>query len=126
MAKKETNTKKVSTKKAAEKKTASKKVEEKKPKLKEVKVEDELIEVEVATVPESDKDLAVDIMKHVAQDMLAETGNDLEKLKEIPEEEVIEKVKDRIETIKKVNNEKVNTRIDNIFGYLWNGQEMDY
>jgi hypothetical protein len=43
-----------------------------------------------------------------------------------PEEENVEKVKEKITEIKKVNNERVNQRIDNMFGYLWNGQEMDY
>ena len=40
--------------------------------------------------------------------------------------EMVEKAKEKITEIKKVNNERVNQRIDNIFGYLWNGQEMDY
>ena len=48
------------------------------------------------------------------------------KLPAMNEEEMVEKAKEKIAEIKKANNERVNQRIDNIFGYLWNGQEMDY
>ena len=39
---------------------------------------------------------------------------------------VTEDYEKKIAEIKKANNERLNQRIDNIFGYLWNGQEMDY
>ena len=42
------------------------------------------------------------------------------------DDEMIEKTKEKIEETKKVNNNGANQRIDNLFGYLWNGQEMDY
>ena len=45
-------------------------------------------------------------------------------------EEVVEKVEEPTveeeEKKEENNNNRVNTRINNMFGYLWNGQEMDY
>lgn len=125
MAKKITNAKKNETKKVSDKKQkAVKKVEA--VKVQDTVTEKEDIKVEVATMPEDDKELAMDIMKHVASEILSENGNDLKKIEETPQKEVVEKVKEKIEAIKNVNNEKVNTRINHIFGYLWNGQEMDW
>jgi len=143
MAKKET-VKKTTAKKTT-KKVAAKKVE----KIEEVAITEpvqteEVVEVEkpelnyedlykesdksvvVENEPEDDKVFQEQVMRHVAGEILAEKNNSLDELLTMNEEEMVEKAKEKITEIKKVNNERVNQRIDNIFGYLWNGQEMDY
>lgn len=131
LAKKVTAMKKDETKKKAgrpkkvevkAKKSAEKKVTEE---VKDIQLENNEVTVESAPMPQDDKELAMDVMKHVASEILAENGNSLDAIASTPREEVVEKVKEKIEEIKKVNNEKVNKRIDHVFGYLWNGQEMD-
>ena len=133
MAKKET-VKKTTAKKTT-KKVAAKKVE----KIEEVVINEpvqteEVIEVEKPELnyedlyKESDKSVVVENEQEkneVSQEQVEE-NNDLDELLTMNEEEVVEKAKEKITEIKKVNNERVNQRIDNIFGYLWNGQEIDY
>lgn len=124
MAKKETSTKKTTTK---AKKTTEKKIRvSKKVNTENVTVEEKPVEVETKPVPEDDKELMMDVMKHVASEILADNGNNAESLNEMPQDEVVEKVKEKIDDIKKINSDKVNKRIDNVFGYLWNGQEVDW
>lgn len=143
MAKKET-VKKATAKKTT-KKVAAKKVEN----IEEVAITEpvqteEVVEVEKPELnyedlyKESDKSVVMDseqeddkvfqeqVMRHVASEILVEKNNSLDELLDMNEEEMIEKAKEKITEIKKVNNNRVNQRIDNIFGYLWNGQEMDY
>ena len=76
--------------------------------------------------PESNEEFKEQVMKHFASEILVEKNNDIEEFLSMAEDEMIEKTKEKIEEIKKVNNDRVNNRIDNLFGYLWNGQEMDY
>lgn len=76
--------------------------------------------------PETDGELKEQVIKHVASEILAEKNNDIDKVVNMPKELVVEKAKEKINEIKKLNNNRVNARIDGIFGYLWNGQEMDY
>jgi hypothetical protein len=143
MAKKET-VKKTTAKKTT-KKVAAKKVE----KIEEVVINEpvqteEVVEVEkpelnyeniykesdksivVENEPEDDKVFQEQVMKHVASEILVEKNNNLDELLSMNEEEVVEKAKEKITEIKKVNNDRVNQRIDSVFGYLWNGQEIDY
>ena len=75
---------------------------------------------------EDDKAFQEQVMKHVASEILVEKNNNLDELLSMNEEEVVEKAKEKITEIKKVNNDRVNQRIDSVFGYLWNGQEIDY
>jgi len=75
---------------------------------------------------EDDKVFQEQVMRHVASEILVEKNNNIDELLAMNEEEKVEKAKEKITEIKKVNNERVNQRIDNMFGYLWNGQEMDY
>ena len=82
--------------------------------------------VVVENEPEDDKVFQEQVMRHVASEILVEKNNDINELLTMNEEEMVEKAKEKITEIKKANNERVNQRIDNIFGYLWNGQEMDY
>lgn len=82
--------------------------------------------VVVENEPEDDKVFQEQVMRHVASEILVEKNNNIDELLAMNEEEMVEKAKEKITEIKKVNNERVNQRIDNIFGYLWNGQEMDY
>jgi hypothetical protein len=82
--------------------------------------------VVVENEPEDDKVLQEQVMRHVASEILVEKNNNIDELLAMNGEEMVEKAKEKITEIKKVNNERVNQRIDNIFGYLWNGQEMDY
>ena len=82
--------------------------------------------VVVENEPEDDKVLQEQVMRHVASEILVEKNNNIDELLAMNGEEKVEKAKEKITEIKKVNNERVNQRIDNIFGYLWNGQEMDY
>lgn len=148
MAKKETTkkteTKKTATKKvtAKEKKPTTKKTQAKKttPK-KEVVINEPKIEVEEKAileaeapmvnivkedVQENDADFKKQVLKHVVSEMLAEKNNSLNEFVNTPREEMFENLKEKIENIKKINNKKINERIDSVFGYLWNGQEMDY
>ena len=81
--------------------------------------------VVVENEPENDKVFQEQVMRHVASEILVEKNNNLDELLTMNKEEMVEKAKEKITEIKKVNNERVNQRIDNIFGYLWNGQEMD-
>lgn len=129
MAKKETtkkSTKKVSTKKTTTKKT--KVVEE--LNIMETPVEETNVveenHVDIEQMHENDKELKEQVLKHVASEILAEKNNSLEEYMSIPKEEMLDKAKEKIEDIKKINNQKVNDRIDHLFGYIWNGQEMDY
>ena len=123
MAKKET-TKKTTTKKTTPRKKAEKLVVE--TVMEEVDTNNELIDVEEAEMPEEDEKLKEQVLKHVASEILVEKNNDLDEFVNTPKEEMVEKAKEKIEDIKKINNHKVNERIDHLFGYLWNGQEMDY
>ena len=82
--------------------------------------------VVVENEPEDDKVLQEQVMRHVASEILVEKNNNIDELLAMNGEEMVEKAKEKITEIKKVNNERVNQRIDNMFGYLWNGQEMDY
>lgn len=118
MAKKET-TKKTTPRKKAEKLVVETVMEE-------VDTNNELIDVEEAEMPEEDEKLKEQVLKHVASEILVEKNNDLDEFVNTPKEEMVEKAKEKIEDIKKINNHKVNERIDHLFGYLWNGQEMDY
>ena len=77
-------------------------------------------------MPKDDKELQKQVLTHVASEILAEKGNDEEEFINTPTEELVEKAKEKIEEIKKINNDRVKTRINNLFGYLWNGQEIDY
>ena len=154
MAKKETTkkteTKKTATKKvtAKEKKPTTKKTTVKKttPKKEVVKEETKVvnepkIEVEEKVtleaeapmvnivkedVQENDSDFQKQVLKHVVSEMLAEKNNSLNEFVKTPREEMFENLKEKIENIKKINNKKINDRIDSVFGYLWNGQEIDY
>lgn len=123
MAKKET-TKKTTTKKTTPRKKAEKLVVE--TVMEEVDTNNELIDVEEAEMPEEDEKLKEQVLKHVASEILVEKNNDLDEFVNTPKEEMVERAKEKIEDIKKINNHKVNERIDHLFGYLWNGQEMDY
>ena len=77
-------------------------------------------------MPEEDTLFQEQVIRHVASEILVENNNSIDDLINMATEDVVEKAKEKIEEIKKINNERVNARIDNIFGYLWNGQEMDY
>lgn len=131
MAKKETTTKK-STKRTAKKRVTVKKVKadviennvEQDNSIKENQVI--LDNVDVERIPESDEEFKEQVLKHVASEILVEKNNSLEEYMNTPQEEIIDKAKEKIENIKKINNQEVNNRIDHLFGYLWNGQEMDY
>lgn len=133
MAKKETNKKKVSTKKTTTTKSSSKpkkvKVEKDVEVVTEEKVDMEEPEQNYITkdIPENPEEFKKDIITNVVKNMVIEEGEGiLGNINEEHREEIIDKIKERIEDIKKINNDKVNNRIDNVFGYLWNGQEMDY
>lgn len=92
-----------------------------------VVVEEPKTEYVKETIPEDAEEFKKQILTNVVSNMVAEEGEGiLGNLNEEHREEIIEKVKERIENIKSVNNDKVRNRIDNVFGYLWNGQEMDY
>ena len=126
MAKKET-TKKTTTKKTTPRKKAEKPVVEAvETVMEEVDTNNELINVEEAEMPEEDVKLMEQVLRHVASEILVEKNNDLDEFVNTPKEEMVERAKEKIEDIKKINNHKVNERIDHLFGYLWNGQEMDY
>jgi hypothetical protein len=94
--------------------------------MEEVDTNNELIDVEEAEMPEEDVKLMEQVLRHVAGEILVEKNNDLDEFVNTPKEEMVEKAKEKIENIKKINNHKVNERINHLFGYLWNGQEMDY
>jgi hypothetical protein len=123
MAKKET-TKKTTTKKTTSRKKAENPVVE--TVMEEVDTNNELIDVEEAEMHEEDEKLKEQVLKHVASEILVEKNNDLDEFVNTPKEEMVEKAKEKIENIKKINNHKVNERINHLFGYLWNGQEMYY
>lgn len=133
MAKKDKSTKKVSSKKSVVSKPQNKleivpSVEEMEVVTEESTVVEEP-EQEYVTkqIPEDVDEFKKDIITNVVKNMVADEGEGiLGKINEEHKEEILEMVKERIENIKKINNEKVNTRIDNVFGYLWNGQEMDW
>jgi len=126
MAKKET-TKKTTTKKTTSRKKDEKPVAEAvETVMEEVDTNNELIDVEEAEMPEEDVKLMEQVLRHVAGEILVEKNNDLDEFVNTPKEEMVEKAKEKIENIKKINNHKVNERINHLFGYLWNGQEMDY
>ena len=126
MAKKET-TKKTTTKKTTSRKKDEKPVAEAvETVMEEVDTNNELIDVEEAEMPEEDEKLKEQVLKHVASEILVEKNNDLDEFVNTPKEEMVKKAKEKIEDIKKINNHKVNERINHLFGYLWNGQEMDY
>lgn len=118
MAKKET-VKKTTAKKTT-KKVAAKKVE----KIEEVAITEPVQTEEVVEVEKPELNYE-DLYKESVVESEQE-NNDLDELLTMNEEEVVEKPKETIKETKKVNNNRVNQRIDNIFGYLWNGQEMDY
>ena len=132
MAKKETTTKKATTKKTTTKRVTSKKANTKttEPIVEVKKDETPILNYEELyvkeSVPEKDEELQKQVVKHVASEILAEKNNDINEFMSTPQDEMLDKVKEKIENIKKINNQKVNDRIDNLFGYLWNGQEMDY
>jgi len=132
MAKKETTTKKATTKKTTTKRVTSKKANTKptEPIIEIEKDETPTLNYEELyvkeNVPEKDEELQKQIVKHVASEILVEKNNDINEFMSTPQDEMLDKVKEKIENIKKINNQKVNDRIDNLFGYLWNGQEMDY
>ena len=126
MAKKET-TKKITAKKTTPRKKDEKLVVEAvETVMEEVDTNNELIDVEEAEMPEEDEKLKEQVLKHVASEILVEKNNDLDEFVNTPKEEMVKKAKEKIENIKKINNHKVNERINHLFGYLWNGQEMDY
>ena len=126
MAKKET-TKKTTTKKTTSRKKDEKPVAEAvETVMEEVDTNNELIDVEEAEMPEEDVKLMEQVLRHVAGEILVEKNNDLDEFVNTPKEEMVEKAKEKIENIKKINNHKVNERINHLFGYLWNGQEIDY
>lgn len=60
------------------------------------------------------------------QKELSIKNDSLDELLTMSEEEVVDKAKEKITETKNINNNRANQKIDNIFGYLWNGQEMDY
>lgn len=120
MAKKETVKKTTANK--TTKKVAAKKVEN----IEEVAITEPVQTVVVENEPEDDKVFQEQVMRHVASEILVEKNNNLDEMLSMNEDEVVEKAKEKIAEIKKVNNDRVNQRIDSIFGYLWNGQEMDY
>lgn len=127
MAKKETTTKKA-TKKVSSRKATTKNTEVvEEASIMEAPIEDINLEnVETEQVLKDDVLFQEQVLKHVASEILAEKNNSIEEFLDIPQKEMINKAKEKIENIKKINNQKVNDRIDNLFGYLWNGQEMDY
>jgi hypothetical protein len=86
----------------------------------------EMPNVEAEAMPEDDALFQEQVLRHVASEILVEKNNSLNDFVSTPKEEMVEKAKEKIEEIKKINNQKVNDRIDQLFGYLWNGQEMDY
>jgi hypothetical protein len=126
MAKKETTKKSVTKKTTPRKKAEKPVVEAVETVMEEVDTNNELIDVEEAEMPEEDEKLKEQVLKHVASEILVEKNNDLDEFVNTPKEEMVKKAKEKIEDIKKINNHKVNERINHLFGYLWNGQEMDY
>jgi len=118
MAKKET-VKKTTAKKTT-KKVAAKKVE----KIEEVAITEPVQTEEVVEVEKPELNYE-DLYKEPVVES-EQKNNDLDELLTMNEEEVVEKPKENIKETKKVNNNRANQRVDNIFGYLWNGQEMDY
>jgi hypothetical protein len=109
MAKKETTAKKATTKKTTTKRVMLKKAD--------TKIINPIVEVEKDETPtlnyEEEKP-----QKEVVESVISENNNDINDFASNTQEET--------ENVNKINNHKVNERIDNMFGYLWNGQEMDY
>lgn len=91
-----------------------------------VKQEEVLTEVQEETPSvEDDEKLHDEVLKQVANDILADNDNSVSKMMDMPREEIVEKAKEKIDDFKK-NNKETAKRVDNMFGYLWNGQEIDY
>ncbi len=112
MAKKET-VKKATAKKTT-KKVAAKKVE----KIEEVAITEPVQTEEVVEVEKPELNYEGLYKESVVESEQENNG--------VSQEETVDKPKENITETKKINNNRVNQRIDNIFGYLWNGQEMDY
>jgi len=119
MAKKTTSTKKQQNKKVVKKEDNV--INE--PMLKQEEVLTQVQEED--NTAEDDKKLHDEVLQQVANDILADNDNSITKVMDMPREEMVEKAKEKIDDFKK-NNKETAKRVDNMFGYLWNGQEVDY
>lgn len=97
----------------------------------ELEAEEELTEVLEATINEEVTEEPVVEQEVVQENVIeepkvgeptaVEEPTQQEKVEEVTVQETVEEEKKE-----ENNNNRANTRINNMFGYLWNGQEMDY
>lgn len=75
----------------------------------------------VASVEEESVDEVI-----IPQEVVEETPTVEEEVEEQKKEETLKIEKEVIAKVFEENKKKVENRVDNSFGYLWNGQEIDW